>query len=158
MNDGLQERLRSALIEARRIPTQSDVHSAQMADIEFVLEEAADRIDALEAENARLRSDAAGQAAVIAVQKQKLDGLVSGDTSDVAHAFALKLNAADADVARLTTRIEVLKEALRPFAKSGQLVGDRGDEFDFWVYRPAGGDEYGIVGDDLRRARRVFED
>lgn len=55
-------------------------------------------------------------------------------------------------------RIEALEEALRPFAKSGELFPEEPGtvEFDICVYRPAKGREWGLCGDDLRRARAAL--
>lgn len=49
-----------------------------------------------------------------------------------------------------------LREALRPFAKAGELF-DAGSMFpELVVYLPAAGDAYKIVGNDLRRARAAL--
>jgi hypothetical protein len=51
-----------------------------------------------------------------------------------------------------------LREALRPFAKAGELFTERSMFSDLVVYLPAAGDAYKIVGDDLRRARAALEE
>ena len=55
-------------------------------------------------------------------------------------------------------RIEALEAAIRPFAKSGELFPEEPGtvEFDICVYRPAKGREWGLCGDDLRRARAAL--
>ncbi len=64
------------------------------------------------------------------------------------HRFAA-LSATPVDVGEVV-------EVLAPFAKAGSLIRD--DTLsDFWVYRPAAGDEYGIGGVDLRRARALHD-
>ncbi len=52
--------------------------------------------------------------------------------------------------------IKRLREALKPFAKSGDLLVVAEDKGDFWAYRPAGGDEYGITGRHLLAARAAL--
>ncbi len=52
--------------------------------------------------------------------------------------------------------IKRLREALKPFAKSGDLLVMAEDKGDFWAYRPAGGDEYGITGRHLLAARAAL--
>lgn len=52
---------------------------------------------------------------------------------------------------------DAYREALKPFAKAGELFPSRGeDEWDMLVYSPAAGKEYSICGDDLRRARSLL--
>lgn len=51
-----------------------------------------------------------------------------------------------------------LLEALRPFAKAGLLFPEKAPNgVDMLIYGPAAGDEYSLGGDDLRKAREVFE-
>lgn len=55
--------------------------------------------------------------------------------------------------------IEMLRDALEPFAKAGELFSDRPKEiFDQLIYLPAAGENYKIVGDDLRKAYKVFKE
>lgn len=53
---------------------------------------------------------------------------------------------------------ERLREALRPFAKAGELFPEAPGsvEFDLCIYRPAAGSEWSLCGDDLRRARAAL--
>ena len=60
-----------------------------------------------------------------------------------------KLAEKDAQLAEARAENEKLREALTPFAKSGDLLVWAGNSGDFWAYRPAGGDEYGITGGHL---------
>ncbi|WP_380778097.1 hypothetical protein [Sphingomonas sp. R86520] len=53
-------------------------------------------------------------------------------------------------------RIEELEAALQPFAKAGEIVGESNGFSDFYVYRPAAGEDYAIYGDHLRRARHAL--
>lgn len=69
----------------------------------------------------------------------------------------------DEDALEAADRIEAqaaeirrLREALEPFAKSGDLLVVAEDKGDFWAYRPAGGDEYGITGRHLLAARAAL--
>ena len=72
--------------------------------------------------------------------------------------------AASAEIAQLRSRLleaekgaEAMRKALKPFAKAGELFGPReSDSYDQAVYMPAAGPEYGISGDDLRRARAAL--
>lgn len=51
-----------------------------------------------------------------------------------------------------------LLEALRPFAKAGLLFPEKAPNgVDMLIYGPAARDEYSLGGDDLRKAREVFE-
>lgn len=51
-----------------------------------------------------------------------------------------------------------LREALRPFAKSGEIMPPRkAHDFDMSIYAPAAGAEYSISGDDLRRALEAMK-
>ncbi len=56
-------------------------------------------------------------------------------------------------------RAEVLNKkalaVLEPFARAGSLFEPRDHGWDMVVYAPAAGDEYKIVGDDLRAARAL---
>jgi hypothetical protein len=58
----------------------------------------------------------------------------------------------------LEERVRVLSEALRPFAKAGELFPDRApdEHWDQSIYRPAAGPDYEIAGDDLRSARTTL--
>lgn len=76
------------------------------------------------------------------------DALGNGDFA-VCYEAAARIAALEADNARLI-------EALTPFAKSGDLLVQAGDRGDFWAYRPAGGDEYGITGKHLLAARATL--
>jgi hypothetical protein len=50
-----------------------------------------------------------------------------------------------------------LREALKPFAKAGELFGPPlRDGFDEGIYLPAAGPEYAIGGSDLRRAKAAL--
>ena len=61
------------------------------------------------------------------------------------------------EAAQLRARLHEAEKALRPFAKAGELFGPReSDSYDQAVYMPAAGPEYGISGDDLRRARAAL--
>jgi hypothetical protein len=76
---------------------------------------------------------------------------------------------ADAAFARKATRAAIaraekaeaenvkLKEALRPFARFGEILGPPSEEgFDILIYDPAGHPDRKIVGDDCRRARAAL--
>ena len=69
-----------------------------------------------------------------------------------------QLNAIEAIALIKTQAAEIkrLREALKPFAKSGDLLVVAEDKGDFWAYRPAGGDEYGITGRHLLAARAAL--
>ena len=69
-----------------------------------------------------------------------------------------QLNAIEAIALIKTQAAEIkrLREALKPFAKSGDLLVMAEDKGDFWAYRPAGGDEYGITGRHLLAARAAL--
>lgn len=60
------------------------------------------------------------------------------------------------DIVTLGQEVGRLREALKPFAKAGELfcIGD--EHLDMLIYAPAAGDEYRIVGDDLKRARAAL--
>lgn len=64
----------------------------------------------------------------------------------------LLLRGAADEIERLNAANARLREALKPFAKAGELfcIGD--EHLDMLIYAPAAGDEYRIVGDDLKRA------
>lgn len=66
------------------------------------------------------------------------------------------LAAKEAENAELRAKVEKLRGALKPFAKSGDLLVMAGDSGNFWAYRPAGGDEYGITGTHLLEARATL--
>ena len=60
-------------------------------------------------------------------------------------------------VAKVEAQNAKLKEALRPFARFGKILGPPSDEgFDILIYEPAGYPDRKIVGDDCRRARDVL--
>lgn len=63
-----------------------------------------------------------------------------------------------AKIKLLINQNRLLLDALRPFAKAGELFpGAPGElEFDQCIYNPAAGVEYSLCGDDLRRARITF--
>ena len=60
------------------------------------------------------------------------------------------------DIVTLGQEVGRLREALEPFANAGKLFGDRGEYTDMTIYLPAAGEQYQIVGDDLRRARAAL--
>lgn len=69
-----------------------------------------------------------------------------------------RIAALEAKNEKLRERTAELEDGLRPFAKAGELFPPRTpDSFNEGVYRPAAGDEYAISGDDLRRARALFQ-
>lgn len=68
----------------------------------------------------------------------------------------LKIKAAEARATAAEAKVARMGEALKPFAKAGELVGTDAT-YDFWAYRPAAGDEYGISGNDLARARSALQ-
>lgn len=53
-------------------------------------------------------------------------------------------------------RIAELEEGIRPFAKAGEIAGERSPYSDFYVYHPAAGDDYAIFGDHIRHARALL--
>lgn len=66
-----------------------------------------------------------------------------------------------ADVLRLrietlSAEVERLREALKPFAKAGEIAGEPSPYGDWYAYRPAAGDEYAIFGQHLRDARAAL--
>ena len=67
-------------------------------------------------------------------------------------------SASPATVLAMVVEIRRLREALRPFAKAGELFPPRDEAVsDQAIYAPAAGKEYSICGDDLRRARAALE-
>ena len=70
----------------------------------------------------------------------------------------IEAKARAATVLAMAADIRRLREALRPFAKAGELFHPREDgASDQTIYMPAAGKEYSICGDDLRRARAAQE-
>ena len=61
-----------------------------------------------------------------------------------------------ADCNALSAENERLREALRPFAKAGEIAGEPSPYGDWYAYRPAAGDEYAIFGQHLREARAAL--
>lgn len=63
-----------------------------------------------------------------------------------------------AKIELLINQNRLLLDALRPFAKAGELFPGAPGEcgFDQCIYNPAAGAEYSLCGDDLRRARIAF--
>lgn len=62
------------------------------------------------------------------------------------------------EIKRLNAENALLREALRPFAKAGELFCGGDEHLDMLIYDPAAGDEYRIFGNDLRRARAAIEE
>jgi hypothetical protein len=63
----------------------------------------------------------------------------------------------DATIARLSAELEAAREALEPFARAGELFDHYKDgDYDLCIYKPAAGDQYMLVGADLRRARAAL--
>jgi hypothetical protein len=57
----------------------------------------------------------------------------------------------------LEAELERKTEALRPFAKAGELFAPRdADSYDQCIYSPAAGEEYYLTGDHLRQARAAL--
>jgi hypothetical protein len=64
-----------------------------------------------------------------------------------------RAHAAEARASKVVERVKALEEALRPFAKAGELFPPREpDGWDMVVYKPAAGPDYEIYGDHLRAA------
>ena len=72
------------------------------------------------------------------------------------HTMAAWKRVGEAALEAQAAEIKRLREALKPFAKSGDLLVMAEDKGDFWAYRPAGGDEYGITGRHLLAARAAL--
>jgi hypothetical protein len=90
----------------------------------------------------------ANAAAIVAAH----NALRPGGWLHTAHEEAL------ATVAAQAAEIAALKKALRPFAKSGELLVKAQDAGNFWAYRPVGGDEYAITGLHLLAAHAAIGD
>jgi hypothetical protein len=70
-----------------------------------------------------------------------------------------RLDHASATVAARDALLGRARQALTPFARTGELFGERDpDSFDQAIYTPAAGDEYSLCGDDLRAARALAAD
>ena len=64
------------------------------------------------------------------------------------------ISEASAMIRAQAAEIERLREALKPFAKAGELFGPLDPEgFDMLVYNPAAGGDYALCGNHLRTAR-----
>lgn len=87
-------------------------------------------------------------------------GVTSAETGHQCYANAALIAAlrnALPDIIVMARERDSYKAALEPFAKSGELLARIGDAGDFWAYRPAGGDEYGITGRHLLDAYTALE-
>ena len=112
--------------------------------IEEQRKEAADRIEAQAAEIAELKSWKAAEEAHHHKLRAEIERLIQ---------------AGDGDVGLIHWQgeeIERLREALRPFAKAGEIAGEPSPYGDWYAYRPAAGDEYAIFGQHLREARAAL--
>lgn len=91
--------------------------------------------------------------------KQKHWTSANGDQLqiDANAALIVALRNALPDIIAMARERDSYKAALEPFAKSGELLARIGDAGDFWAYRPAGGDEYGITGRHLLDAYTALE-
>lgn len=105
-------------------------------------QQAANRIEAQAAEIERLGS---------VIDATALHWLALQDKHQVPWEGAI-----DGAMAAACAEIEKLREALKPFAKAGEIAGEPSPYGDWYAYRPAAGDEYAIFGQHLRDARAAL--
>jgi hypothetical protein len=85
--------------------------------------------------------------------------LLANVVSETVAALEAKAALLGATVTSMQREIDALREALKPFAKAGELFGDKHPGLDsMTIYAPSAGEEYWLESDDLRRARAALSE